>query len=443
MTDSLFDPADLPAHWSSKRLRFLTSINREQLPPNTPPETPLRYMDISSVGGDGSLREPQAMPFENAPSRARRLAREGDTAVSTVRTYLKAIALVDPGHGDCVWSTGFAILSPGPELDPKFLYYVTRSTQFVSEIERRSVGISYPAVNTEDMADILCPLPPLEEQRRIAGFLDREVRRLEALEQSHRRAALLARERTEEAILARVVPASAEWAPGHPLSGMPLTTSIEGWKPIRLKFTVEGAVNGVWGDEATGGPEDVCCVRVADFDYSRGRVKSAPTLRAVPEQTRQQKALRPGDLLLEKSGGGEQQPVGRVVLWDLPLDDLVVCSNFIARMRPRAGFDGGYLQLLHRALYSSGVTSLSIKQTTGIQNLDSHHYLSHTVSIPEPREQVRIREELGELVEAEQSLSRESARQTELLGEHRDALVSAAVTGAVDSSAQPASAVAA
>ncbi|MGN6217274.1 MAG: restriction endonuclease subunit S [Solirubrobacterales bacterium] len=112
-------------------------------------------------------------------------------------------------------------------------------------------------------------------------------------------------------------------------------------------------------------------------------------------------------------------------------------------MRPRAGFDGGYLQLLHRALYFVGVTPLSIKQTTGIQNLDSSHYLSHTVSIPEPREQVQIREELWELVEAERSLARESAHQAELLGERRDALISASVAGAIDPSSQPAPAVAA
>ncbi|MGN6217273.1 MAG: restriction endonuclease subunit S [Solirubrobacterales bacterium] len=273
------------------------------MPAGTPPEKPLRYMDISSVGGDGSLREPQTMLFADAPSRARRLGRPGDTAVSTVRTYLKAIAFVDEEHSDCVWSTGFAILSPGQELDPKFLYYVTRSTQFVSEIERRSVGISYPAVNAEDLTDILCPVPPLEEQRRIADFLDREVSRLEALERSHHKAAMLARERTEETILRRVIPASAEWAPGCSLNDLSLLTSIEGWKPIRLKFTVEGAVNGVWGDEATGGPEDTRCVRVADFDYSRGRVESAPTLRAVPGQIRQQKGLRTGDLLLEKQEG--------------------------------------------------------------------------------------------------------------------------------------------
>jgi len=164
--------AAVSAGWPRRRLRFLVSLNPRQLAADTPSDLPIRYMDISSVGSDGSLRAPREMRFEAAPSRARRLAREGDTAISTVRTYLKAIAFVAADYSDCVWSTGFAIVSPGPELDPRFLYYATRSASFLAEIERRSVGISYPAVNAEDLADIRCPVPPLDEQRRIAARLD-------------------------------------------------------------------------------------------------------------------------------------------------------------------------------------------------------------------------------------------------------------------------------
>jgi type I restriction enzyme S subunit len=89
--DVLFDAASLPPGWCTRRLRLLASINDAKLLEDTPPDRVLRYMDISSVRGDGSKQEPQVVPFEDAPSRARRLARAGDTAISTVRTYLKAI----------------------------------------------------------------------------------------------------------------------------------------------------------------------------------------------------------------------------------------------------------------------------------------------------------------------------------------------------------------
>lgn len=186
--------------WPQKRLRFLASINQEQLAADSPPDLSIRYMDISSVDGNGSLKQPRSMRFETAPSRARRLAREGDTAISTVRTYLKAIAFVDKSYSDCVWSTGFAIASPGPELDPRFLYWVTRSASFLAEIERRSVGVSYPAVNVEDLADILCPVPPLDEQRRIATQLDDAGRRLGDLTSTIERQVRLLDERRETLI---------------------------------------------------------------------------------------------------------------------------------------------------------------------------------------------------------------------------------------------------
>jgi type I restriction enzyme, S subunit len=195
--------------WPRKRLRFLAAVNERQLRADTPPDRAMRYMDISSVNGDGSLEEPRSIRFEGAPSRARRLARAGDTAISTVRTYLKAIALVDQAHSDCVWSTGFAIVSPGPELDPRFLYYVARSASFLAEIEQRSVGIGYPAVNVEDLTDISCPVPPLDEQRRIADRLDAASRGLGDLTAAIGRQVRLLEERREALITAAMAGAHA------------------------------------------------------------------------------------------------------------------------------------------------------------------------------------------------------------------------------------------
>src|SRR4030088_2335403 len=90
-----------------------------------------------------------------------------------------------------------------------------------------------------------------------------------------------------------------------------------GWRTLRLKDTITACRNGTWGEEPTGRSLDSICVRVADFDRLRVRVnRPEPTWRFVPESIRVAKTLRRGDLLIEKSGGGEQQPVGTVVLYD-------------------------------------------------------------------------------------------------------------------------------
>ncbi|MCU1274822.1 MAG: restriction modification system specificity domain protein [Bryobacterales bacterium] len=203
------------------------------------------------------------------------------------------------------------------------------------------------------------------------------------------------------------------------------------WRTVRLKDTITGCRNGTWGEEPNGTSGDSVCVRVADFDRLRLRVNlSDPTWRFIPESLRAGRTLRRGDLLLEKSGGGEQQPVGTVVLYDH--DTPAVCSNFIARMPVSPGFDSRYLCYLHAALYISRVNCRSINQTTGIQNLDAHSYLSEMVRIPDFVEQQCMAEFLDSKTALLDHLMEKKQRIIELLAEQRRALLSSAVLFGLD-----------
>lgn len=206
----------------------------------------------------------------------------------------------------------------------------------------------------------------------------------------------------------------------------------EHWNKLRLKYTVESWQNGIWGDEADG-ENDVICVRVADFDREKCRVDiSDPTYRAVEPRQRANRILRNGDLLLEKSGGGEQQPVGFVVLFEHDID--AVCSNFIAKMPVRKNFDSTYLCYVHSFLYTSRINTKSIKQTTGIQNLDSENYLSQVIFLPKLDEQ-RASANFLEIKTSRIDAFIEKKRQLiELLREKRTALISQAVTKGLDPS---------
>jgi type I restriction enzyme, S subunit len=70
-------------------LKHLVTINRESLDETTDPDFAFRYIDIGSVGRGVLLDEPELLSFGQAPSRARRVVRAGDTLISTVRTYLR------------------------------------------------------------------------------------------------------------------------------------------------------------------------------------------------------------------------------------------------------------------------------------------------------------------------------------------------------------------
>ena len=167
-----------------------------------------------------------------------------------------------------------------------------------------------------------------------------------------------------------------------------------GWRRLRLKRCFTDIQNGIWGEEPDG-VTNVIVVRVADFDRINLRVcLDEPTFRSItPDEFKSRKLTR-GDLLIEKSGGGDQQPVGVVVSFDHTSDS--VCSNFVARLQVSNTCSPRYLVFLNAMLYMARINLRSIKQTTGIQNLDSDSYFDELVDLPPLATQEGLAEYLDE-----------------------------------------------
>ncbi len=167
--------------WNRFRLKYTATINDETLSETTDPDYLLQYIDISNVDSTGAINEIVEYRFENAPSRARRIVRDGDVIISTVRTYLKAIAPIKAPPGNLIVSTGFAVVRPRREiLHPDYCAFLLRSAHFLWEVEARSVGVSYPAINASDLGDIEVCLPPLEDQEHLAVYLANAISQNEA-----------------------------------------------------------------------------------------------------------------------------------------------------------------------------------------------------------------------------------------------------------------------
>ena len=202
------------------------------------------------------------------------------------------------------------------------------------------------------------------------------------------------------------------------------------WEVRRLGATVTGCQNGVWGEEADE-VHDLICVRVADFDRTQFRVRlDEPTMRSIDPRIAQTRRLEEADLLLEKSGGGDKQPVGAVVMYDHR--EQAVCSNFIARMPVADGYHPRYLTYVHAALYAARINVRSIKQSTGIQNLDSERYLNESIGLPGGREQHAIAAFLDRETAKIDGLVARKERLIELLQEKSTALITRAVTRGLD-----------
>ena len=139
------------------------------------------------------------------------------------------------------------------------------------------------------------------------------------------------------------------------------------WNLYSLKRSVDKCTNGFWGNEPDG-RNDLCVLRVADFNRDNFTINEDKlTLRSVLPKEAESRLIKKGDLLIEKSGGGEKTLVGCVVQFDK--DFPAITSNFVAKMTPNVITDSKYLTYAFAHLYSGRVNFPSIKQTTGIQNL--------------------------------------------------------------------------
>ena len=194
---------DIPTHWEVKRLKYLATTNDEVLSEGTDPGFEITYVDISSVDAVSGISGTETLPFERAPSRARRIVRDGDVIVSTVRTYLRGIAPIQKPEPNLIVSTGFAVVRPGC-LDSSFAAYALRAPYFLDRVVANSMGVSYPAIEARTMAAFPIAFPGLAEQRAIAVFLDLETATIDALVTKKERVIELLQEK-RAALIARAV----------------------------------------------------------------------------------------------------------------------------------------------------------------------------------------------------------------------------------------------
>lgn len=187
MTQNAQQP-DMPRGWAHATLGEIC-LQVPKVQPHDEPGEAFTYLDIASIDNTTyRVVSPKSFLGRDAPSRARQKVRASNTLFSTVRTYLKNIAMVPPEFDGQVASTGFCVLNPADEIDPRFLFYYAVSDDFISALNPLQRGTSYPAVRDDDVLSQRIGLPPLTEQRRIVAEIERQFTRLDASVAALRRA---------------------------------------------------------------------------------------------------------------------------------------------------------------------------------------------------------------------------------------------------------------
>ncbi len=171
---------DLPDRWEWVRIRNICHDWGQKTPDQL-----FTYIDVGSINNTkGIIREDvQLLESSDAPSRARKIVRQGTVIYSTVRPYLLNIAIVEQEYiHEPIASTAFAIVHPYSGIVNRFIYYYLKSPVFIRFVESTMKGVAYPAINDGDFFRAVFPLPPLADQRRIVAKIDRLMARCDELE---------------------------------------------------------------------------------------------------------------------------------------------------------------------------------------------------------------------------------------------------------------------
>jgi type I restriction enzyme S subunit len=146
---------EIPSGWRDGEIQDVADLNLENWGSRNQP-IKIRYLDLASVkyGRTDNLEEYE---WEDAPSRARRILKKGDTVVGTVRPGNGSYCLI--GEDGITGSTGFAVLRPKARVDDAFVYLGSCSKDNIDRLAHLADGGAYPAVRPELVAQTPVVIP--------------------------------------------------------------------------------------------------------------------------------------------------------------------------------------------------------------------------------------------------------------------------------------------
>ena len=251
---------------------------------------------------------------------------------------------------------------------PEYVEAYLQSSSAWIALDRMKTGVNDSGLNLTQnrFRKLRVPLAPLLEQRQIVAAIEEHFARLEAVE-----AVLELAIRRIEVLRTAV------------LTDMIRTLSTASdCRVSALSDVLDHTIGGVWGKLPGEQEIDVDVVRVTELKLNGGLDVSTAARRSITERQLRTRRLQPGDLILEKSGGGPTTPVGRITQFGVHERD-TICTNFMQLLRPNPEqVDSDYLHLVLHQRYVSGATAAMNKGSGNIRNIDTSAYLGQQLPIP-------------------------------------------------------------
>ena len=417
---SLFGP--VARHWQIRRVKYWLAVNQHVLSETTNPSYEFDYLDIGCVEAGRLTGSFKRLRFGAAPSRARRVVRQGDTLVSMVRPYLRAVWHAESPPPDLVASTGFAVLTAKPSTNPKFVSYLCQSDSFTDRLTSHSVGIAYPAVSEAKLGSIEIAVPPLEEQTAIVRFLDYVTGRIRrAIRAKQLLLELLDEQRL--IVIEKAVTGQVDVRTGEPFAA-DRDSGVE-WLPRVPSHWAMRRNKWLFAERNETGHGDLPVLEVSLRSGVGIRdMEDGPRKQQMTDRDKYKRAAR-GDIAYNT-----------MRLWQgaigvVPVDGLVSPAYVVAR--PLRGVEVSYYAYLFRTgAYKQEVDRNSRGIVSDRNRLYWDAFKRLASPHPPPEEQRRIAEYLDTASDRIDAGARGTRHQIALLREYRERLIADAVTGKLD-----------
>ena len=418
----------VPEGWEVLPLKYTCSYNDETLSGKTPPDYQIEYVDISSVDKTSGISKTETLSYKKSPSRARRIVRDGDIIISTVRTYLEAIARIQKPPGNLIVSTGFAVVRPQRNFYANFAFYAVRCRYFIESIVAYSVGISYPAINASELVRLHVVAPPYSEQTAIAKFLDRETPKIDNLIAKQQELIELLQEKRQAAI-SHAVTKGLNPEVKMKDSGVDWLGEVpEHWKVGKLRFfaNIQGGIakGRKYNNQKT---ISVPYLRVANVQDGFLDLTNVYNIEILPSELKRY-LLQDGDVLMNE--GGDNDKLGRGAVWKSELTPCIH-QNHVFAVRPK-GIESLWLSTVTQASYAKFYFFSVAKQSTNLASISSTNIKRLQIVVPPTAEREKILKYIELQCKKIDVLIAKASAAILLIQERRTALISAAVTGKID-----------
>jgi type I restriction enzyme S subunit len=294
------------------------------------------------------------------------ILKEGDIVFSRVGSVDRC-AYVSAKEDDWMFSGRCLRVRTNDKVDSRFLSFYFNQESFKEYIRMIAVGATMPSINTTILSEVEIALPPLKEQKIIAETLSSLDDKIDLLHRQNKTLEQMAETCFKDKLL----------------------NYSSNWKAKSFSYLIETTLGGDWGKETPEGEysKEVTCIRGTDIaDLQVGIANRAP-IRFVKEKKFESIQPLDGDLILEISGGTDEQSTGRTTyinelnrkLFPNPL----IFSNFCRLIRPKQKEFSYFLYLYIQYLYSQDEFFNLENGSSGIKNLD-YKYLLTALEFPLP-----------------------------------------------------------